>query len=700
MPLLACANLKYTIGTRTLIDGASFSIEAGERVGLVGRNGCGKTTLMRLLSGRLKPDSGSVSTARGARIGYLTQDPELDHSKTLREEAASGFAQLIKLHAELDALFHDMALPENSAPHLMERLLSRQSDLQHQIESMGGFAVDHLVDQILHGLGFTDSQFSVPVSALSGGQKGRLALAKLLLESPELLLLDEPTNHLDIAGCEWLEDFLNNEFKGAVLMISHDRRMLDNVVHRIEEVEQGRLIEYPGNYTAFCEIRKQRLLTQARAYDNQQSQWAKEEEFIRRFKAGQRAKEAQGRLSKLERQKELFALERPTEVGVMNFRLPDAPRSGDQVVVVREACKSYTNAMGEEAGAPVATKVLFKNLTVTISRGERWAIIGPNGAGKTTLVRAILDQLPLDSGTTKIGSSVNIGYYQQLPPNVDGDLKVYEFLQHIIKRENPTSLLSEQQARDLAGAFLFSGQDQDKPIGSLSGGERSRARLAGLLASAKNLIILDEPTNHLDIPSCERLEDALRIEKDELGNPLSEQPDDKYQGTVILISHDRALIDAVCDHLIVLDGEGNAEVFVGTYGEYHRKKLDAARASTSKSAAKTNAKPAAKPSSKNGAKPDPKPEPAAPSPWTTTPSNPTKPASKASTKSKFSWMQPDRLDKEITKATSALKAAERELEKEEVYRDANRCRAAIAERDRLADELSQLEEEWLRRAEA
>ena len=345
MPLLSATNLKYTIGTRTLLDGVSFSIEAGERVGLVGRNGTGKTSLFKIIAGRLRPDSGSVSLARNARMGYLSQDPELDLSKTLREEALAGFVELNRLHTELDAVFHEMGEPENAAPERLERLMKKQSELQDRIESMGGYATDHKADAVLHGLGFVDEQFGIPVSGLSGGQKGRLALAKLLLESPDLLLLDEPTNHLDIAGREWLEEFLVGEFRGAVLMVSHDRRMLNNVVTRIEEIDGARLIDYPGNYDAFREIRQQRLLTQHRAYENQQSQWAKEEEFIRRFRAGQRAKEAQGRLSKLERQKELFAVERPLEMGAMRFRLPERARPTSSPSCARRARPTKTRPM-------------------------------------------------------------------------------------------------------------------------------------------------------------------------------------------------------------------------------------------------------------------------------------------------------------------------------------------------------------------
>lgn len=706
MAILTCTNLCYSIGTRVLLDGVSMSLDAGERVGLVGRNGCGKTTLLKIIAGRVKPDTGSSAIAKSVRMGYLTQDPELNPEATLRDEAAAGFKELVRLHAELDEVFHDMSLPENGAPDKLERLLDRQSDLQHQIEAMGGYAVDHKVEEILHGLGFTDAQFKVPVSKLSGGQKGRLALAKLLLESPDLLLLDEPTNHLDIAGREWLEEFLVKEYKGAVLIISHDRYVLDRVVQRIEELERGRMIEYPGNYTAFTEIRQHRLLTQNRAYENQQSQWAKEEEYIRRFKAGQRAKEAQGRLSKLERQKDLFALERPVEMGAMRFNFPKAPRSGDHVVSIREASKKYMQALSEEDTAPTE-KVLFDNLNVTIQRGERWAIIGPNGAGKTTLVRCCLGEQPLDSGSTKLGASVTIGYYAQLPPDAhDGDLAVYQYLQQVIRKENPSKPYSDQEARDLAGAFLFSGQDQDKPLKVMSGGERSRARLAGLLASAKNLIVLDEPTNHLDIPSSERLEMALDPGQD----------GDGFEGTLILISHDRALIDSVCDHLMILDGHGNVEVFTGTYSEYHRNQLEKQALQQKQAAekqrqadsqqrradqrererAKDQSKDIARESTIN-VKPsgNAKPSGESVSKWA-------KPAVAPKSKKAaggLSWMPQDRLEKDIERLGKLIKELDRKLETEEVYRDSSKVRSVLDERDEAQADLERHEAEWLRRAE-
>ncbi|MFN7020310.1 MAG: ABC-F family ATP-binding cassette domain-containing protein [Phycisphaerales bacterium] len=696
MPLLSVTNLRYSIGTRTLLDGVSFSIESGERVGLVGRNGCGKTTLMRAIMGRVTPESGRVDVQKGGRVGYLSQDPELNPDNSMLEEAKTGFAHLATLHEELEEVYHEMALPENGTPERLERLMRRQADLQERMEawgddggSGGGYAIEHKAEAILHGLGFEDAQFGIKVKDLSGGQKGRLALAKLLLESPDLLLLDEPTNHLDIAGREWLEQFLKDEYSGAVILISHDRRLLDRVVDRIEEVERGRLIEYPGNYTAFVEIRQQRLLTQHRAYENQQSRWAKEEEFIRRFRAGQRAKEAQGRLSKLQREKEQEAIERPLEMATLRMELPEAPRTGEQVVSVRGVGKWYpAPGSGEEPHLRRPTrpgdKVLFHDLDFTIARGERWGVIGPNGAGKTTLVRAILGELPLSAGHTKIGHNVVTGYFQQLPPGADDELRVYEYLQTVIRRENPGKPLSEQAARNLAGAFLFSGSDQEKPMGALSGGERGRARLAALLACAKNLLVLDEPTNHLDIPSSERLEQAL-------------SPTDKggtYDGALILISHDRALIDAVCDHLLILDGSGGVTVFHGNYTDWQRKKAEkAAGIGTPEGWSASSPR---KPQDEPPAKP-------AQAPRADEPTANGAPSGKRKTSGsgggKFSWMPVEKLEAEISKVTDRLKSADEQLASEEVYRDVKRCNALLDEREKIAAELDALEQEWLRRQE-
>lgn len=678
MPVLTATNLKLAYGEKTILDGVSISLEPGERLGIVGRNGCGKSSLMKILSGITKPDSGDVAVARGCSAGYLQQDPKFAEGETLRGAAESAFAELHRLHQQLDDIFHKMETAEGDE---LERLMKLQVRYEEQMQAAGGYAIDHKIEAVLHGLGFIDAQFSIPVTGLSGGQRGRLALAKLLLEEPDVLLLDEPTNHLDIEGRLWLEDFLVNQYKGAVVMVSHDRYLLDGVVKRIIEVEQHRLIEYPGNYEAFREIRAQRRLTQLRAYENQQTQFKKEEAFIRRYRAGQRAKQAQGRLSKLERAKESSTLERPMEVDAFRLQLPKADRTGDIVVSARSVEKSYPNDQGE-------VRTLFKELDVVIARGERWGIIGPNGAGKSTLVRVLLGEQQPDAGTVRIGANVKVGYYRQSHDHVEGEPRVWEYLQRVILKEAPGQGGSEQQARNLAGAFLFSGDDQEKQMHMLSGGERSRAVLAGLLASAKNVLVLDEPTNHLDIPSAERLEDALAA-------PDPEDPDAEgtFDGTLILISHDRALIDATCDHLLIFDGQGNVSTFTGNYTQWHEKqdelKKQRAEAESESKRRRDDAERQRRQAEEQKAK-------------AAQQQKQQQAASKSQNKSNnaLARMKTEQIEQKIATIESRIKQIDQQLADADVWRDPRKCQQLGDERQKLAQELEPLEFEYLSRMES
>ncbi|GJQ28557.1 MAG: ABC transporter [Phycisphaerae bacterium] len=660
MPILAATNLTVRFGVDIILDGVSLSIEAGDRIGLVGRNGTGKSTLMKALAGMIAPDGGSVSLQRGCKAGYLHQDPNLDPEETLKDAAERAFEELHRLHAELHTVFDEMAHASGPA---MDALLRRQGDLETRIEAAGGYVIDHKIEEVLHGLGFTDAQFSLKVKNLSGGQKGRLALSRLLLESPDVLLLDEPTNHLDIEGRLWLEHFLKDEYRGAVVLVSHDRALLDNVVTRIVETEQGRLIEYPGNYAKFRELRAQRREVMLRAYEAQQHKFKKEEEYIRRFKAGQRARQARGRETRLDREKEQNTLERPMELDAFSIELPKAERSGDIAVSARGLSKRYPADDG-------TMKVLFDSLDVVIERGERWGIIGPNGAGKTTLVRAMLGELAPDAGIARLGSNVRVGYYRQTHDGLPGDQPVWRYLQGVILKEAPGAAMSEQAARDLAGAFLFSGDEQEKPLRVLSGGERARAVLAGLLASAKNLLILDEPTNHLDIISAERLEEALRAESG-------------YEGTMLLISHDRALIDATCDHLIVLDGKGGADVFLGNYSDWKRTR-DERAARESKAAAEAKAREdeaerARKAARERSAKAS---------------------AARPASGDKYARMKTEQLERRIEEIETRLREIDASLSDPAVWRDHARSQVLGAERARLEAEKEPLEFEWSRRADA
>ncbi len=662
MSVLAATNIRVVYGSRVILDEVSLSIEHGERIGVVGRNGAGKSTLLKVMAGLVTPDSGTVSVQRGCRAGYLHQDPKLDPNDTLREAAERAFEKLHDLHEAQHKLYDQMAGADGDE---LEKLMNKQAEIERQIDAMGGYAIDHKIDQILHGLGFTDKQFSVKVSGLSGGQKGRLALAKLLLEEPDVLLLDEPTNHLDIDGRLWLEDFLSNQFKGAVVVISHDRYLLDNVVHRILETEQCRLIDYPGNYAAFVELRAERRLAMARAYENQQKKFDKEEQFILKYKAGQRAKEARGRATKLARARRDFQLERPIELATFKMSLPQAERTGDLVVVTNDLSKQYATEDGGQ-------KVLFHDFSVKIGRGERWAIIGPNGAGKSTLVRCMLGETASDDGTARMGSNVKIGYYSQTHEKINPELVVYRYLQDIISKEVPGVQMSEQQARNLAGAFLFSGDEQERQLGSLSGGERSRAVLAGLICSAKNLLILDEPTNHLDIPSAERLEDCLSVEEG-------------FEGTLILISHDRALIDSTCEHIIALDGQGNAEVFHGTYTEWHEKHLERQREQAAVAQAEKRRREEAEKARKAQ---EEKKRVQEQQRRTQQPAT-----------SKYTRMKTEQIEKRIEEIETRIRAIDAEMGSGDVWNNAAKGKKLGDERASLAAELEPLEFEWSRRAD-
>jgi ATP-binding cassette subfamily F protein 3 len=667
MPLVAAVNLRHSFGDAIILDGCSLSIDPGVRIGVVGRNGTGKTTLLKALAGRLKPDLGEVITQRGVRVGYLSQDPDLDPDETLKGAAEAGFAELHALHRQQHDLYEQMA---SATGDTLDRLMKKQADLERRVDALGGYAIDHKVDQVLHGLGFADAQFEIPVRGLSGGQKGRVALARLLLEQPDVLLLDEPTNHLDLDGRLWLESFLNDEYSGAVLMISHDRYLLDNVVERIVEVEQGRLIDYPGNYEAFRETRALRRLTQQRAYERQQTHFRQEEEYIRRFKAGQRAKQARGRLSRLETKKE-GAIERPMELASLSLNLSAGDRSGEIVVAARGIGKAYTNSDGTR-------KVLFDSLDAIIKRGERWGVIGPNGAGKTTLVSTLLGLIQPDAGAVRPGSNVSVGYYRQTHEHVDSEQPVWRYLQQIVLREHPGAGMSEQQARNLAGAFLFSGSDQERDMGSLSGGERSRAVLAGLLASAKNLLVLDEPTNHLDIPSAERLEEALSMGDEESVKTGG------YDGTLIVISHDRAFIDATCDHLLVLDGAGGVRVFLGNYSDW-KEKEDALRQSRERERA--DEKRRQDEAEKKRRSEEESKRRRGSGDGSVFPGNP------------FARLKTEQIEERIEAMQARIAAIDAEMGEPEVWRDPAKCQTLGEERGRLVRDLEPLEFEWLRRAE-
>ncbi|MEO1007003.1 MAG: ABC-F family ATP-binding cassette domain-containing protein [Planctomycetota bacterium] len=665
MPILAASNLALSYGDDVILQGCALSIEPQERVAIVGANGTGKSSLLKILAGVLQPDAGEVNRQRGARIAYLAQTPEVPEGVTLREHAAEAFEELSRLHHQLEAVFEKLG---DATGEAMQKLLAEQARLESRIQAAGGYAVDHRIDEVLHGLGFVDAQFTLPVAKLSGGQRARLALARALLTEPDVLLMDEPTNHLDVHGRIWLEEFLVDTFKGAVVLIAHDRSVLKRVAQRVAEVERGRVITYPGGYDAFRTLRVDRLRTQMEAWERQQTKFRQEQAFIDKYKAGQRAKQARGRESRLERARADSTIERPVELAVFEPSIPPAPRTGDVVLTASGLAMEFPRDDG-------STLTLFRDLDIKISRGERWGIVGPNGAGKSTLVECLLGRREPTAGAVKHGSGLKVGYFSQSRDDMDPELTVPRYIQRTVARiadedEGPDRprTLSEQESRDLAGAFLFSGDRQEAPLFEMSGGEKARAALAGLLACGRNVLVLDEPTNHLDIPSAERLEAML--------SPATAKKRGAFEGTLIIVSHDRALVDAVCDNLLVFDGRGGVKVFLGNWSRWLESRAPAAS------------------STRNGAAPK-KPERSASTNARTPTTNGS--ARPKPGKSKYSWMSVDALEERIAELEGAVAGLDRTLDDPEIWKDAVRAAGINAERDGAKAELDALESEWLNR---
>ena len=700
MALLSVANLVFSFGDRSILDGVNLSVDAGQHVGLVGRNGCGKSTLLKMIAVQsgtaglpagLKPESGQIQLARGATAGYLHQDHDLDMGRTLREEAGHAFAELEDLHQQLEDIAEAMGTAE---PDALDELLKKYQQLEERMEASGGYAVDHRIDETLHGLGLTDAMFGIRCGDLSGGQKGRLALAKLLLSEPDILLLDEPTNHLDIAGREWLEGFLST-YAGAVVLISHDRWLLDRVVTKIYELEAGQMVEYPGNYAKFRTLRAERIEDQRRAYEKQQTKIKSEQNFIDRYRAGQRSKQAQGREKRLERFKRDHLLEPPVELDVMKLNF--SPKSRGNDVVAEAEHLGVTHANGQES------RTLFENVDLSLKRGQRLGIIGPNGAGKSTFVRCLLGEQRPTAGAGKLGSQVDVGYFTQTHEHLDLSRTIVEYLRPFTPNE------LEQEARDLAGAFLFSGTEQDKPLSVLSGGERARAVLAGLVNGGHNLLVLDEPTNHLDIPSAERLEETLRTYTTQQ-QAYSTAGNQSFAGTMILITHDRMLLEELADQLLVFDGDGGVTHFLGSYSEWHEQQQAAAPSSSAAAAsapASVSKSPAPKPATQ-GSNPksgggSPSADLSAKQPGGNKSGKSGKSKGSGQTgkrsKSAGSKMSQEKLEAEIERCEARLHEIDFALMDPAVFNDGERVKALQAERTKVQDQLKPLEREWASRAE-
>ncbi len=544
MSVVSVLQVGKSFGAERIFAGIQFQIDEHDRIGLVGPNGAGKSTLLNILAGREEPDEGNVARQRNIRIGYLTQITDFQPQNTLHEELLSVFSYLRAWEQDLEELAQKMASSETQEDtELHAQLLKRYSDLQAQYEHAGGYTYENRVEQVLDGLGFTREQQSAPVMHLSGGQQTRAALGKLLLQEPDLLLMDEPTNHLDLAALEWLETYLAG-WKGAMVIVAHDRYFLDKVVSRTLEMAFGRIEEYPGNYTKYLQLREERMERRMREYEAQQAHIAHTEEFIRRYKAGQRSREARGRQTLLNR---MERVERPQDFPEMHFEFTPITNSGQVVISTQKLAVGYGGGTRREAhtGEPL---LLARVADLELMRGDRVGLIGPNGAGKTTMLRTLIGELPSIEGQVQIGHNVRIGYYSQTHSGLTMERTILDEIRQV-------TTLSEEGARSFLGRFLFSGDDVFKAIGTLSGGERSRVALAKLTLQGSNFMVLDEPTNHLDLQSRQFLEEVLN----------------EFEGTLLFVSHDRYFIDSLATKVWAIE-EGVLIPYRGNYTDYRTRK--------------------------------------------------------------------------------------------------------------------------------
>ncbi len=522
--------IKRRFGARVLFDGLTWMIPRAARWGFVGPNGAGKTTILRILSGEDAPDAGEIHRSGTVRIGYLPQEVETVGEGSVLATVLDGFAEIRLMEEQLEAQEHALAALRPDDPELA-KLTSAYGDLRHRFETMGGDRVEAKARAILSGLGVPEGRFHEPLKNLSGGWRMRVALARLLLAAPDLLLLDEPTNHLDLAAIDWLERFLDG-WDGAFIVVSHDRYFLNRMVRGIVELDRGKLTEFPGGYDDYVLERQARIDAREEAAKHQAKEIARVTRFVERFRyKNTKAKQVQSRLKALDK---LERIQAPSRAKRVRFGFPPAPRSGDVVVRAEGVRKAY------------AETVVFTDLDLLLRRGDRVALVGPNGAGKSTLLKLLAGRVAPGAGSFELGHNVTVQYYaqHQLEALIPQDT-VLETLERVAEPG------SRQQLRTLLGSFLFSGDDVDKRVGVLSGGEKARLALARMLIRPSNLMLLDEPTNHLDLQSREVLEEAL----------------DEFEGTLVVISHDRYFINRIATSIAEVGG-GRAALFAGDYDTF------------------------------------------------------------------------------------------------------------------------------------
>ncbi len=534
MILLSLQGVKKSFGTNEVLRDASLVLQEGQRMGLVGVNGCGKSTLMKIIAGLETADDGTITMQKGIRLGYLAQQGMVDENKTVLEELESVFEPVMRMEEQLRELEHQMAdAVEDEA--LLHRLGSRYDQLTRDFEKNNGFGWRSTVQGVLAGLGFRKEQQDQPARLLSGGERTRLCLARMLLTEPDLLLLDEPTNHLDLKSIAWLEDYLHS-YRGAVLLVSHDRYFMDHVCDRMCELLLGVTECYDGNYTDYMAQRAQRFEIRMKAYEMQQKEIARQQEIIARYRRFNREKSIRAAESREKRLEKMERLEKPQDESAIHFRFDCRRRTGEDVLMIDELKKGFDD------------RALFDHVKMHLRAGDRVALIGDNGVGKSTLFKCLIGEEKPDGGTIRLGAGVDIGYYDQHQAHLHENKTVLDEVWDDFRR------LDQTEVRGALGMFLFTGDDVLMPISTLSGGEKGRVALTKLMLHKDNLLLLDEPTNHLDMDSREVLEDAL----------------EGFPGTILAISHDRYFINRFANKVCVLENGGIRE-YLGNYDDYFEK---------------------------------------------------------------------------------------------------------------------------------